>query len=232
MKKLERERRTRRVRARRDAEEAGGARRRKDAAARSAPDSTPRTALQKHVDLFDTDRDGKIKLLQTCQGLRRLGLGTLRSALFGGVIDVALGSSSSGAPSLTIDANHIEAGKHGSDTGVFDESGSFVQGRFDRLFARYDGDGDGALDGEELARLLEGSRTDLVGHLGSRAEFRLLLSLAGEDRNGRKVLTRRRLEEFHDGSLFHQLADEVRARRADTRASLLPTVTRILEELY
>jgi peroxygenase len=66
------------------------------------------------------------------------------------------------APSLTVDANQIEAGKHGSDTGIFDESGFFVQGRFDRLFARYDGDGDGALDSEGLARLFEGNRTDLL----------------------------------------------------------------------
>ena len=199
---------------------------------RSAPDSTSRTALQKHVDFFDTDSDGKITLLDTYQGLRRLGLGALRSALFGGVINAALGPSTSRAPSLTIDANHIEAGKHGSDTGVYDESGLFVQARFDRLFDRYDGDGDGALDSEDLARLFEGNRTDLVGHLGSMAEFRLLLSLAGEDRKGRKVLTRRRLEEFYDGSLFHQLADEVRARRADPQASLLTTVIRSLEELY
>jgi len=199
--------------------------------ARSAPKPS-RTALQKHVDFFDTDCDGKITLLETYQGLRRLGLGTLRSALFGGVINAALGSSTSRAPSLTVDANRIEAGKHGSDTGVFDESGFFVQERFDRLFARYDGDGDGALDSEELARLFEGNRTDLLGHLGSMAEFGLLLTLAGEDRKGRKVLTRRRLEEFYDGSLFDHLADEVRARRAGPRASLFTTVRRSLEELY
>jgi peroxygenase len=183
-------------------------------------------------DFFDTDRDGKITLLDTYQGLRRLGLGALRSAVFGSVINAALGSSTSGAPSLTVDANHIEAGKHGSDTGVFDERGFFVQGRFDRLFARYDGDGDGALDCEELARFIDGNRTDLLGYLGSMAEFGLLLTLAGEDREGRKVLTRQRLGEFYDGSLFYRLADEVRARRADPRSSLFTTVRSSLEELY
>ena len=232
LKKLQVEPRTHQVRGKRDAEGAGRARLRTNAAARGAPGSRPRTALQKHVDFFDTDRDGKITLLETYQGLRRLGLGALRSALFGGVINAALGSSTSGAPSLTVDANHIEAGKHGSDTGVYDESGFFVRGRFDRLFARYDGDGDGALDSEELARLFEGNRTDLLGHLGSMAEFGLLLTLAGENRKGRKVLTRRRLEEFYDGSLFDQLADEVRARRSDPRASLFTAVRRSLEELY
>lgn len=162
----------------------------------SAPNSGSRTTLQKHVDFFDSDRDGKITFLETYQGLRRLGLGAARSWVFGGVINAALGSSTSRTPSLTVDADHINAGRHASDTGVYDEKGRFVQRRFDRLFARYDEDGDGALDRKELARLFQGNRTDLLGHLGSMAEFRLLLYLAGEDRGGRKVLTRQRLERF------------------------------------
>lgn len=198
----------------------------------SAPNSGTRTALQKHVDFFDTDHDGKITLFETYQGLRRLGLGAARSAVFGGVINAALGPTTSRAPSLTVDASHIHAGKHGSDTGVYDEEGHFVRESFDRLFARYDGDEDEALDREDLARLFEGKRTDLLGHLGSVAEFGLLLSLAGEERNGRKVITRQRLEEFYDGSLFYKLADEVGARRADARASLSGTFRNSLEELY
>jgi peroxygenase len=198
----------------------------------SVPDSGSRTALQKHVDFFDSDRDGKITLLETYQGLRRLGLGAARSALFGGVINAALGSSTSGAPSLTVDANHIDLGKHASDSGIYDEQGRFVQRSFDRLFALYDEDGDGALDREELSRFFERSRTDLLGHLGSMAEFGLLLTLAGEDRKGRKVLTRHRLELFYDGSLFYQLADEVATRRADAGTSPLMAVRNSLEELY
>ena len=41
---------------------------------RRARESGMRTALQKHVDFFDTSRDGKITLA-TLRGLRRLGLG-------------------------------------------------------------------------------------------------------------------------------------------------------------
>ncbi|MBK9087745.1 MAG: hypothetical protein IPL90_01305 [Holophagales bacterium] len=200
--------------------------------ARSAPISGSRTALQKHVDFFDTDHDGRITLFETYQGLRRLGLGAARSAVFGGVINAALGPSTSRAPSLTVNATHISAGRHGSDTGVYDEEGHFVKRSFDRLFTRYDGDEDGALGREDLARLFEGSRTDLLGHLGSMAEFGLLLSLAGEDRNGRKVLSRQRLLEFYDGSLFYKLADEVESRRANARASLSGALRSSLEELY
>jgi hypothetical protein len=42
---------------------------------RSAPKSGSRTALQKHVDFLDTNRDGKITLSDTYCGLRRLGFG-------------------------------------------------------------------------------------------------------------------------------------------------------------
>jgi peroxygenase len=190
--------------------------RRRERVARPTPGSAPnagdRTALQKHVDFFDTNHDGRITLADTYRGLRRLGLGSVSSAAFAGVINVALGSSTSGAPSLTVNATRIHARKHASDTGVYGKTGHFSLTRFRRLFARYDRDRDGALDGTELRKLIGANRTDLLGHLGSRAEFSLLLALAGEPRNGKKVLTRERLEHFYDGSLFYQLAEEVDRR--------------------
>ena len=199
---------------------------------RSAPNSGFRTALQKHVDFFDTDHDGKITLSNTYRGLRRLGLGRARAAAFAGVINAALGWSTSGAPSLTVDAGRIHAGKHRSDTGVYDKKGRFSHPRFRRLFARYDADGDGALDGEELARLCADNRVDLMGHLGSKAEFGLLLDIAGEDRHGKKVLTRGRLQRFYSGSLFYQLAREIAARRASEGATLRGALSRGIRELY
>ena len=201
-------------------------------APRSAPRSSFRTALQKHVDFFDTNHDGKITLSDTYRGLRRLGLGAARSAAFAGVINAALGSSTSGAASLTVDAERIHAGKHGSDTGVYDRSGRFSLASFRQLFTRFDADGDGALDGGELTRLLAGNRTDLVGHLGSKAEFGLLLDVAGEDSNGRKVLTRERLERFYDGSLFYELAEQVAARRARDWTALRGAIGAGIRELY
>jgi len=201
-------------------------------APRSAPNSGSRTALQKHVDFFDTNHDGKITLSDTYRGLRRLGIGTVRSTAFAGVINAALGSLTSGAPSLTVDAERIHAGKHGSDTGIYDKNGRFSLPRFRRLFAKFDADGDGALDGEELTRLFADNRTDLVGHLGSKAEFGLLLDVAGEERNGKKVLTRGRLQRFYNGSLFYQVAEEVAARRASEWATLRGAVSSGIREIY
>lgn len=209
-----------------------GPRRALQPAPRSAPNSGARSALQKHVDFFDTNQDGKITLSETYCGLRRLGLGALRSAAFAGAIGAALGTSTSGVLSFTVDAERIHAGKHRSDTGVYDKAGRFSAAAFVRLCARHDSDRDGALDADELARLFAHNRRDLIGHLGSRAEFGLLLSLAGEDRNGTRVLTRERLQRFYDGSLFYQLAEETVERRARGWATLSAALGSALREIY
>lgn len=176
-----------------------------------------RTALQKHVDFFDANHDGRITLAETYAGLRRLGLGGLRSAAFASVIHGALGPVTSRALTLTIDTARIQFGRHGSDTGIYDKRGRFSPGRFRALFDRHDADGDGALGAGELARMFSRNRTDILGHLGSRAEFGLLLELAGEKRDGRSVLTRERLGHFYNGSLFYTLAEGVKSGEAAAR---------------
>jgi len=201
-------------------------------AARSAPNSGSRTALQKHVDFFDADHDGQITLADTYLGLRRLGLGAIRSAAFAGVINAVLGTSTSRVPSLTVDVERIHAGKHESDTGVYDRNGRFSLPRFRRLFDRFDVDRDDALDGEDLARLFAGKRTDLIGHLGSKAEFGLLFGLAGQERNGKRVLTRDRLKRFYNGSLFYQLAREVATERASQGTGLLGMLRNGIQTIY
>lgn len=182
----------------------------------SGPGRGARTALQKHVDFFDTNHDGKVTLADTYRGFRRLGYDSVRSGVFAGVINAALGTSTSGFPSLTVATRRIHVAKHKSDTGVFDKQGRFSAARFKRLFERHDKDGDGALSGGELSRMLARNRIDLMGHLGSKAEFTLLFDLAGEMREGQKVLTRERLGDFYNGSLFYRLADEIEGRAKPT----------------
>ena len=62
-----------------------------------------------------------------------LGLGAARSAVFGGVINAALGPPTSRAPSLTVNVDRINAGRHGSDTGVYDEDGA-LRNSFEELY--------------------------------------------------------------------------------------------------
>ncbi len=188
----------------------------------SEPNSGSRSALQKHVDFFDTNHDGLITPAETYAGLRRLGVGILRSATFATVIHGALGPATSRALTLTIDTARIQLARHGSDTGVYDRNGRFSTARFQALFSRLDPEGDGALGAGELLRMFSRNRTDLLGHLGSRAEFGLLLEIAGEKRDGRSVLTRERLEHFYNGSLFYTLAEEVKSREAGPRRAKRP----------
>ena len=182
----------------------------------SEPNSGPRTALQKHVDFFDSNHDGRITFMETYEGLRRLGVGALRSLTFASVINAALGPATSRGLTLTIDTARIELARHGSDTGVYDKIGRFAPARFRALFARYDVKGDGALGARELARMFSRNRTDVLGHLGSVAEFSLLLELAGEKLGRRRVLTRERLEHFYNGSLFYKLAEEAKTAHSGT----------------
>ena len=55
--------------------------------------------------------------------------------------------------------------------------------------------GAGRLTSPAPRRLCADNRADLVGHLGSKAELVLLLDIAGEDRKGKKTLTRGRLQQ-------------------------------------
>lgn len=176
--------------------------------ARATP-SGPRTALQKHVDYFDRDGNGKIRLRETYDGLRALGLGRGRAAFAATAINAGLGSTT-GSPwhsFLTIDATNIHMGKHGSDTGIYDAQGEFVPEAYERMFTEYDKDGDQALDTAEMEGMLAGNRTE-SGATASRLEFEMLMDLAGEDRGAERVVTHDRLQALYDGSLFYDLAGE------------------------
>ncbi len=185
----------------------------------ACPAVAQRTALQKHVDFFDRNDDGKIKVGETAEGLRALGIGSARSWALAVAINGGLGRST-GSPwydALTVRTDKIHQAKHGSDTDIYDENGHYVQAEFDRLFADHDSNGDGALSSEEFEDFYRDNHEDTVSSIASRAEFGLLLEVAGERRvtgwsfwgpRTTRVLTRRKLEEFYDGSLFYEIAGE------------------------
>ncbi|MEW6278145.1 MAG: caleosin family protein [Candidatus Eremiobacterota bacterium] len=174
-----------------------------------APARPPRTALQKHVDFFDRNGDGETRVWETYGGLRALGLGRILSAGAAVVINLALGIKT-GSPwykLLTVQNDNIHLGKHGGDTDVYDEQGNFVQSRFDAMFQLHDGDQDDALNQGELDAMMLANGGGKAS-AGSRAEFGLLMKIAGQDTPAGRVLTRQRLQEFYDGTLFYSLAGE------------------------
>lgn len=173
------------------------------------PVAQERTALQKHVDFFDRNGDGQTRVWETYQGLRALKLGRLTSAGAALVINASLGVKT-GSPWyswLTIQNDGIHMGKHEGDTDVYDEQGNFDQSRFNALFTTFDLDRDEALSKPELDAMMV-VRGNGKASAGSKAEFGLLLKIAGEDRPTGRVLTRKTLQQLYDGSLFYSLAGE------------------------
>ncbi len=168
-----------------------------------------RPALQKHVDFFDRNGDGQTQVWETYGGLRALGVGRATSAFAAPVINGAL-AYKTGAPwyqPLTVQNGNIHQGKHDGDTDIYDATGNFVQANFDQMFDLHDKDKDGALNEKEVEAMLlvnGGGKANA----GSNAEFTLLMKVAGEDRPDGRVLTRERMNQFYDGSLFYVLAGE------------------------
>ncbi|MFT4976971.1 MAG: peroxygenase [Myxococcota bacterium] len=181
--------------------------------------ASERTALQLHADFFDVDVDGFVEWTETYTRCRALGFSTVTSSGLASAINLALGSTTGGS-TWTINLDNIEAGIHGSDTGIYDADGDFVPSAFEAIFSRYDADGDDAISDTEIDALYSGQFTDLTGSLASKAEFGLLFDIAGEERevelpcswfcdtytDTEVVLTRATMTAFYDGSLFYTVA--------------------------
>ncbi len=169
------------------------------------------TPLQKHVSFFDYDGDGYITVAEDYRGLRALGIDPLSASFFAVAINTGLGTPTMGYPSLTISIHDIDDGVHGSDTGIYDSQGRFVEEQFERLFEDWDRNDSGGLDLAELAaRAVDDADVgDLFGVTASVAEFGLLFAVAAEDGE----LSRDRMRAFYDGTLFYDLAEERAGQR-------------------
>lgn len=161
-------------------------------------------ALQRHITFFDLDQSGKITLGETIQGLIDLGVARPLALPAAMAIHTAMGTPSSGRPSLTIDLRGIEAGIHGSDSGLYGNDGEFVPERFDAWFDKWDTNHNEALDVKELAYRLyqESDLLDVFGVFASTGEYAALFLVAAEDGE----ISKERMLGLFDGSLFYRLA--------------------------
>ncbi|WP_141736382.1 caleosin family protein [Oligoflexus tunisiensis] len=164
-------------------------------------------ALEKHVAFFDLDADGRITVQETYRGLRDLGISPVLSAPFAAAINGALATPTAGYPTLTIQVDTIEAGIHGSDSGIYDDDGHFVPEVFHQWFKKWDADGDGALNLVELTRrwYAETDLFDFFGAIASGGEFSVLFLVAQE--NGK--ISEARMRGLYDGSLFYAIAGDL-----------------------
>lgn len=174
----------------------------------------PLTPLQKHVKFFDADGDGKLKVSETRQGLKRLGLGGIEAALSAVVIHLGMAKTWDGFMQVAVE--RIARGKHDSDTDAYDENGHVNQARVDAIMA-YDANRSGSVSASELSTMIEANKESTAGRLASKAEFGMLMKVAAdasETENGKSVpaVSREQLQSLYDGTLFYRIAEAREAK--------------------
>ena len=178
-----------------------------------------RTALQKRWRFFDGNGNNVITVSETYDGLRRLRIDPIRSDAFAVAINLGLGRSTGAAwyMSPTMSISTRLKGKHDSDTDIYDDGGAFDTSRFDVIWNKYDLNGNDEISETELDALYSGQYETAGGSVASRAEFTVLMMVAGEERVLSKgwfwdetetVITRDTLWSLYDGSLFYVIAGE------------------------
>lgn len=175
-------------------------------ASTAKPDQTP---LQRHVAFFDRDQDGLIRVGETRQGLKALGLGGIQAALSAMVIHLGLSKTWEGFMKIAVD--RIAQGKHDSDTDAFDEKGEIDQARLKQIMT-YDANGSGSVSASELSTMIAANKESRAGQLASKAEFGLLVRLGAdttETENGKDVpaVSQAQLASLYDGTLFYRIAE-------------------------
>lgn len=199
--------------------------------------STPRrTALQSHVDFFDRDGDGIIHVSETAEGLRAIGLpgGRVGAWVTAHAIHAGLPKTHGGGNwwrRTSIDTAKIHLGVHGSDTGTYDAKGNYVHKKYLAIF-KYDADKNGAIDTKELKAFHAGYKTE-SGSLASKAEFKVLMIVAGEKnaKTGLKELSRATLRSLYDGSLFYNLEKAQQAKKKAAKAARAKALKGIADRL-
>jgi peroxygenase len=173
------------------------------------------SAIQKHVEFFDKNNDGKITWRESFTGFRDLDFNILMSTICACFINfsMAYGTHESWwRPwDTTIIVKNLRFGKHGSDTGIFDSFGNFCEDKFEEIFQKYDVDKDGALNWREWVHMTEDRRlaNDWFGWIAAKFEWGFTYWLAAVDGK----MSKERVKATIDGSLFFQIADDVRKTR-------------------
>ncbi len=178
-----------------------------------AGDEALSTELQRHVDFF---RDGNhITVESTRKKLMELGL-SLAYAELNAEAGLMARTTSTGFLSTEVVEANVQHGRFRTDaeTGVFDKNGRFSQAKFDELWVKYDTGLKGYLSETDInAMVKQISAPNTVGRSSSALAFKLLVTVAGQPIPGSKelMLTRQRLYEHYQGTLFPKLAAERRA---------------------
>ncbi|CBF78379.1 hypothetical protein AN8591.2 [Aspergillus nidulans FGSC A4] len=168
------------------------------------------TPMQQHILFWDRDRDGQIYPYDTYRGFRDLGFNILFSFLAVLIINLnfsyptRLAHSFLPDPRFRVYVDSIYKAKHGSDSGSFDAEGRFIPQHFEDMFAKYDGDQDGALTFGELFNMMHGNRCAADPFGWGAAFFEWVTTWLLIQKDGK--VYKDDLLGVYDGSLFWKIA--------------------------
>ncbi|HEX6243249.1 MAG TPA: caleosin family protein [Polyangiales bacterium] len=199
-----------------------------------------------HLLFFDTDHDRRISLRETQRGLTRLGLGhlvTLPGALFihAGVAGLGLLRANFQSPAH-LSLPEVGFVRH-PDTDLVDREGQFDAARLSSVFAQYGRTFSGEaltlpeLLGMTTGRVIERGTRDakdlllLPGGIAAAAlEWVALWWMAGEFREGKRVLSQQTVLRFYtDSHFFNDVARHVTLEREARSERLLGRVRNFVQ---
>ncbi|EGO24541.1 hypothetical protein SERLADRAFT_468018 [Serpula lacrymans var. lacrymans S7.9] len=174
--------------------------------------------MQQHILFWDRDADGEIWPLDTYRGFRDLGFNMLFSFLTIFIVNLSftlptsLERSFFPDPFFRVFIPHIHKGKHGSDTGIYDNEGRFVPSRFEDLFARYAKRSKenpdvlaNSLSLLEVFELMKGQRCAVDPFGWSAAMFEWVTAWLLLQQGGR--VDKEDLRRLYDGSIFFEISE-------------------------
>ncbi|CDZ96256.1 EF-hand domain pair [Phaffia rhodozyma] len=155
-------------------------------------------------------KTGVIFPTDTYNGFRALGFNTfiaLQSALAFHILHVSFPTCESWIPDLRfpVYVERIARAKHGSDTESYTMEGTFDEGRYDRIFKKFDEDQKGGLYFSEIVTMWKANRNvlDLIGWTFQVFLWGYLWLLAADPQTG--ILDERSVRKQYDGSLYYEL---------------------------
>ncbi|EER89543.1 hypothetical protein BDA96_10G128200 [Sorghum bicolor] len=176
------------------------------------------TALQKHVEFFDRNKDGIITPSELFRGYVALGCDAVFARKKAASMSAGVGPKTSpvGAPlpHLSIYVQYIHKAMHGSDTGAYDAEGRFVPAKFEEIFTKHAKVRPDALTYEEIEEMILANRDPLDPQSWSapEKEWGLIYKLAS-DKQG--FLHKDSTRGIYDGSVFYKLEKLRMSARCD-----------------
>jgi len=170
-----------------------------------------KSVLQQHAGFFDRDDDGKIYPWDTFIGVRAIGfnwaVGLFAAISFNGAFSYFTSPHWIPNPLLPIYIPTIHKGKHGSDSGVYDNEGRYLPAKFENVFSRFGLTKPDHLTLREVWRFTQaaGVAGDPFGWLVTKVEWIMLYYLA-KDEEG--FLSKDAARGLFDGSLFEYCASK------------------------